>query len=264
MYNSIDTYFTFSQNNSAISFRVLDSLGSALEFNQRRLAIEEILKSWGQSASTLTEDNAAERLNSLENDLSVIARFIDDLAALVPRQSISDKYTDEQRIEDTARIAAARANVTESQRKIDGARTAIVNSSGSNAAISNAQVKQALGALESARASLGKTIIKTPVAGTVTAVSISIGDIINVGSDVVFVAGDTAATETTATVPLTAVKFTPTKAYIFTVEAGVLVAHEVKTGLVTNTSIAISGAEAISEVVADIRGLKEGDVVVIN
>ena len=123
-------------------------------------------------------------------------------------------------------------------------------------------MKQALGALESARAALSKTAVKTPVAGTVTAVSISVGDIINPGSDVVFVASD-AGMETgdTVTVPLTAVKFTPSKAYIFTVEEGKLVAHEVTTGAVTSKDITITGSEGIDGIVLDVRGLKEGDTV---
>jgi multidrug efflux pump subunit AcrA (membrane-fusion protein) len=258
IYNSIDAYFSVSRNSSITGFRGLESFGAAETFNQRRVAIEEILKSWELSASTINEANVVEKLNALGNDLTLIGTFIDDLAALVPRQSIDENYTDTERSEDTTRIGNARASITGSQRQIDAALSAIENSSGSNAAFSNAQVKQALGVLESARAAYGKTIIKTPVSGTVTAVSISVGDIINVGSDVVFVAGDngTAVEDSvTVTVPLTAVKFTPSKAFVFTVEDGKLVAHEVK-------SITISGSEGITDIVNDVRGLKEGDVVV--
>src|SRR3989344_2799304 len=245
MHNSIDTYFSFSRNSSITGFRGLEAFGETAAFNERRVAIEETLKAWERDTAIVTEANAESMLSSLSSELSVIGAFIDDLAALVPQQRINDNYTDEQRSADTTR-------------------TAITNSSGSNAAASNAQIKQALGALESARAALGKTVIKTPVAGIVTAVSISVGDIINVGNDVVFVAGNTAMeTENTVTVPLTAVKFTPTKAFIFTAEEGKLVAHEVETGLVTSDSITVSGTEGVTDVVSDVRGLKEGDSVVI-
>ncbi len=264
MHNSIDTYFSFSRTSSITGFRGLEAFGETAAFNERRVAIEETLKAWERDTAIVTEANAEAMLSSLSNELSVIGAFIDDLAALVPQQRINDSYTDEQRSADTTRLAAARASITESQRKVDTARTAITNSSGSNAAASNAQIKQALGALESARAALGKTVIKTPVAGIVTAVSISVGDIINVGNDVVFVAGNTATeTENTVTVPLTAVKFTPTKAFIFTAEEGKLVAHEVETGLVTSDSITVSGTEGVTDIVSDVRGLKEGDSVVI-
>ncbi len=264
IYNTIDANFLLSRTSTITGFRGLESFGAAESFNQRRAAIEEILKSWEQSASTVNEVNISDKLDSLANDLAVIGSFIDDLAALVPRQNIDLDYTDADRQADTSRFAGARASITESQRKIDSARTAIVSTSGSNAAFSNAQVKQALGVLESARAAYAKTIIKTPVAGTVTAVSISVGDIINIGSDVVFVSGDNSSNiENTVSVPLTAVKFTPTKSFVFTVENDKLVAHEVKTGLVTNTSINITGAEALTDIVMDIRGLKEGDAVVI-
>lgn len=264
IYNSIDTYFSLSRTSTITGFRGLESFGAAESFNQRRIAIEEILKSWELGAATVNETNVVDKLNSLGSDLAVIGSFIDDLSALVPRQRIDDTYTDARRAEDTTRLANARASITESQRKVDSARTAIENSSGSNAAFSNAQVKQALGVLESARSAYAKTIIKTPVAGTVTAVSINVGDIINIGSDVVFVSGDNSSkVESTVTVPLTAVKFTPTKAFIFTVEDSKLVAHEVETGLVTSNSISISGAEGVTDIVADVRGLKEGETVEI-
>ncbi len=261
VYTSIDTYFSPSNT----GFRELDSFGTAVTFIERRATIEEILGAWDRKTAQVNEANVAEMLGSLGDDLTVIGAFIDDIASLVPRQRISENYTEEERNADTDRLAAARAGITESQRRVDNALTAITNSSGSNAALSSAQVKQALGVLESARAALSKTVIKTPVTGTVTAVSISVGDIINVGSDVVFVASDdsVAGADGLVTVPLTAVKFTPTKAFVFTVVDGVLVAHEVVTGLVTSNSITISGAENITEIVSDVRGLKAGDAVLI-
>lgn len=264
IYTSVDVYFSPSRNNSFTGFRQLESFGDAVAFNERRTAIEEILAEWDSKTAQVNEDNVAEMLSSLGDDLAVIGTFIDDLASLVPRQRINESYTEEDRNADTDRLAAARASITESQGKVDSAMTAITSSTGSNAAMSNAQVKQALGVLESARAALNKTVIKTPVAGTVTAASISVGDIINVGSDVVFVASNdsTEETEGLSIVPLTSVKFTPTKAFVFTVTEGVLVAHEVETGLVTSNSISISGAENINEIVADVRGLKEGDAVI--
>lgn len=265
IYTSIDTYFSPSISGSVTGFRELDSFGTAVALSERRAAIEEILGAWDSKTAQVNEGNVAEMLSSLQNDLSVIGTFIDDLASLVPRQRINEKYTEEQRNTDTDRLAAARAQITDSQSKVDSAMTAITSSSGSNAAMSNAQIKQALGVLESARAALSKTVIKTPIAGLVTAVSISVGDIINVGSDVVFVASSDSAleSETSINVPLTAVKFTPTKAFVFTVAEGKLVPHEVVTGLVTSNSITISGAENITEIVSDVRGLKEGDAVLI-
>jgi multidrug efflux pump subunit AcrA (membrane-fusion protein) len=140
-----------------------------------------------------------------------------------------------------------------------------INATGQTVSASDAQLKQAFGVLESARSALNKTIIKTPVSGTITAASISVGDIINIGNDVVFVTGDTntAAVENSVTVPLTAVKFTPTKAYIFSVAEGKLIAHEVKTGLVTSNSITISEFGDVTQIVTDVRGLKAGDAVLV-
>jgi multidrug resistance efflux pump len=264
--NTVDQ--VFSQPDSMTPGLKIDSRGDATKINNARVDLERRFDLWRAGVGSVSSNDALTLLETAEANVSALSTLVVTLTAYV---------NDDDRTESTSLrtdFATARGTLTGVLTSLSGARSALIGAAkeqaeiaggDSDTSLAQAQVKQALGVLESARAALNKTAIKTPVAGTVTAVSISVGDIINVGSDVVFVASDaTAETGNTITVPLTAVKFTPTKAFVFTVEDGTLVAHEVKTGLVTTNSITISGAEGVTDIVLDVRGLKEGDTVTLN
>jgi multidrug efflux pump subunit AcrA (membrane-fusion protein) len=253
------------------------NIGSASTLNAERLALETIFTTWRNTVNNSNIDSVASDLALAESHTARLRLLTN---ALVGHLSDDDALSNEQRAE----LETHRTNFAQALQTLDGAlqslslsrsvliaaesqkdQSTIAASSGS-VSLADAQVKQALGVLESARAALEKTSVKTPVAGTVTAVSISVGDIISIGSDVVFIASDEAMEmekKDTVSVPLTSVKFTPSKAFIFTVHEGKLVAHEVKTGSVTTSSIVISGSEGIIDIVLDVRGLKDGDTVVV-
>ncbi len=266
--NTVDQ--VFSQPDSMTPGLKIDSRGDATKINDARVDLERRFDLWRANVGTASSDDALALLETAEANVSALSTLVVTLTSHV---------NDDDRTESTTLrgdFATARGTLTGVLTSLSGARSALIGAESakeqaeiaggdSDTSLAQAQVKQALGVLESARAALNKTAIKTPVAGMVTAVSISVGDIINVGSDVVFVASDaTSETGNTVTVPLTAVKFTPTRAFVFTVEGGTLVAHEVQTGLVTTNSITISGAEGVTDIVLDVRGLKEGDTVTLN
>ncbi len=268
--NTVDQ--VFSQPDSQIPGLKIDGKGRATELGEERSKLDRLFTEWKNELSGADSTDALKLLSRAETNTTELSTFVVTLTSLLAdddQRDIGPKTIGELRTD----FAGARATLNGALETLSGARSALIGAksakdqadiAGTNGDVSlaDAQVKQALGVLESARAALNKTAVKTPVAGTVTAVSISVGDIINIGSDVVFVASDAGVeTGNTVTVPLTAVKFTPTKAYIFTMEEGKLVEHEVVTGAVTTSSIAISGAEGVTDIVLDVRGLKDGDAV---
>lgn len=251
--------------------------GRPLILSKERVALETIFTTWGASLQTISSENVPALLDTAESNAGRLRSFIETLSIILADDQAMGPTKEQGDELDTLRtdFAEALQTINATLQTISNARAAYVSAESAKeqsgiagttgtVSLASAQVKQALGVLESARAALEKTSVKTPIAGTVTAASISVGDIISIGSDVVFVASDetVTATEGTATVPLTSVKFTPSKAYVFTVNEGKLVAHEVKTGSVTSNSIAISGTEGITAIVLDVRGLKDGDAVV--
>lgn len=267
--NTVDQ--VFSQPDSFTPGLRIDGQGRATTLSEDRVELEKTFDAWRVTVQSGETDDVKELLDVAEENTTELATLIVTLASLL---SDDDAISDETLLASLrADFADARSRTNGVLQSLSGARSALIQAENArnqadiagtagDVSLADAQVKQALGVLESARAALAKTSVKSPVAGTVTAVSISVGDIINVGSDVVFVAGDaTGETEDTVTVPLTAVKFTPTKAFVFTVEDNKLVAHEVTTGLVTTNSITISRVEGVRDIVLDVRGLKEGDTV---
>jgi len=259
---SIDTYYADIRGTGGTSGFKLEAFGAAPDLNAARDSIERtILDRW--ETENVTDSNAAEKLAQLNTDLATIGALVDKIAALVPRQSITNVYPESSRAADAAALAAARAAITTQQEAVDSARTAITNASGSGDASAQAQVKQALGILEAARAAYAKTVVRTPFAGTLTSVNVTAGDIISAGGDVaIIVPKEGVETERKFVLPLSAVKYTPAGALVFTVNAeGVLESKTIETGLVTADSITVKGLNGDEVIVQDVRGLKAGEKV---
>lgn len=261
---SIDTYFgEVSGSRGASGFR-LEAFGAAQEFNDTRTAIENnVLERW--ETEQVTEASADAELQELDTDLAAIGSLIDRMIALVPRQKITEAYSETDRSADATALATARAAITAQQESVDAARTAITSASGSGDASAQAQVKQALGSLQAARAAYNKSTIRAPFAGTLTSVSVRAGDVISTGSDVaIIVPKEGAETERSFALPLSAVKYTPAGALVYLVNAeGILESRTVETGLVTADSITIMGLNGDEIIVKDVRGLKAGETVEI-
>lgn len=259
---SIDTYYADIRGTGGTSGFKLEAFGAAPDLNAARNSIERtILDRW--ETESVTDSNAAEKLSQLNTDLATIGALVDKIAALVPRQSITNVYPESSHAADAAALAAARAAITTQQEAVDSARTAITNASGSGDASAQAQVKQALGILEAARAAYAKTVVRTPFAGTLTSVNVTAGDIISAGGDVaIIVPKEGVETERKFVLPLSAVKYTPAGALVFTVNAeGVLESKTIETGLVTADSITVKGLNGDEVIVQDVRGLKAGEKV---
>lgn len=240
----------------------LQAFGSAPELNAARNSIEtNILDRWEEE--TVYESNIAARLEALDADLATIGALIDRIAVLIPRQDITTVYAESDRVADAAALATARAAITGLQEDVDTARLAITNASGSGSATADAQIKQALGALEAARANLEKTTVRAPFSGTITSVNVTKGDIVTAGNDIAIITpNEGVSTDRSFALPLSAVKYTPAGAFVFTVNGeGVLETRAIETGLVTADTITITGLSGDEMIVKDVRGLKAGQSV---
>ena len=85
-----------------------------------------------------------------------------------------------------------------------GAQTAANTAGGgsqNDIAAATAQVKQAQGALDAAEASLEKTIIRSPIAGTIVSLPVTLGSFISAGSEVAEVSNPSALQVTTYVTP---------------------------------------------------------------
>lgn len=270
------------------------------------------------------------------------------------RQLVQDEDLDEQFDPDEAAFLAALSSVetqANTQRSalrsvegqldaaLEGRARAAIAGSGADVSVADAQVKTALGGLRAAQAQLAKTILRSPISGTVNSVDINLGDFIGSftpvaqvanngslevrffviereaaqlsigqgllvdgtteativsiapavdqatqkievraavtgnaltnGSTVQIALADKIATETeTATsrfLPITAVRFTASDGFVFTVsEDSTLVAVPVTLGQIRGTTVEIiDGVTPTTLVVADARGLASGQPVTV-
>jgi HlyD family secretion protein len=138
----------------------------------------------------------------------------------------------------------------------EGLERAQLAAAGSTNSAADAQVKQALGSLRSAQATLAKTIIRTPISGTVNSLNIRTGDFINSFTQVAEVANNNA---------LEVVTFAGEKDRdVITVGDTVMIEDRI-IGTITEVAPAVDSATGKTEIriASESKDLQNGDTVQI-
>jgi RND family efflux transporter MFP subunit len=95
-----------------------------------------------------------------------------------------------------ASLVATRSSLAASATSLNAANDALLRAkntaSGGTVSAADAQVKQALGVLRNAQANLARTILTTPISGTVNTLALKVGDYVTNGSRVAIVANNQA------------------------------------------------------------------------
>lgn len=275
LYNTVDELFIYANENNPNSR--INPNGSRQALNSARAPLNQSAKDWESDLASLNANtNNAEIVNKIDRAISrvdslsnLVNLFITNLTLQQPNESFS--ADDISRLQNS--FSGAASALTGQRSALQGAKTAITRaeesvrsagiSSGSGA---NAQVKQALGAYQAARASYDKTIVRAPFAGRLVSTSVQVGDIINPGNDTaIIVPNEGVETSTSFNLPLASVKYTPNGAMVFVVNnENKLESRNVDTGLVTASTISVTGLTGEESIITDVRGLKAGDEVSAN
>ncbi len=186
-----DTSFTDTKNaNAQLNLSVPDS-NLVYTLQEQRKVIEKVLTSRDLKNETLTlESNFAFELNDLEEEAILIKNYLDNLADAYAKALQTQTFS--QSVIDAGKIlvSAARSQVTSSITSIQASKTALNNSlaqkniaeknSGQNTSsgIADATIKQSLGALNAAQSRYQKTLIRSPLTGTLNSLSIKTGDFV--------------------------------------------------------------------------------------
>lgn len=245
-----------------------------------RLSIGAILKRHSAKGASLSvgEDLSAE-LSRTDSELRSVRSYLDNLIVVVNKAISTSGTTAADIATYKTNLNTARANIIASITSLTSARETLATRQATidvakqnleqgttvdeaDILSASASVKQAQGAYASALASYQKTIIRSPSSGTVISCSPSVGDVINTGADVCRITASGVASGTSFALPLSAVKYTPSGAFVFIVNSdGALETIPVETGLVSADSIIVAGLIGDERIVADIRGLKQGEKV---
>lgn len=170
-----------------------------------RATIEDLLKSREAKNRTLTQssDLIAE-LNAVEVEAQTVKGYLDDLSLAYSR-AIPDASVSQVTIDGfKASNGLARAGVSGALSAIGGARSTLnaaiagsqvaannlTQTSQGSTAVADASVKSALGALNAAQSRLDKTIIRSPISGTINSLAVETGDFIAPYSDIAVVSNN--------------------------------------------------------------------------
>lgn len=168
------------------------NLSSTLEM--KRKSIEKLLIAREARNKTITQssDLVAE-FNSVLSDTQIIKTYLDDLYTAYSKSLPDSNFTQTALDTGKANTQTARQSISSTISGLVTARTTLSASITANQvagsdnqaqssgalATSDAQVKQALGAYNAAVSRLEKTIIRSPITGTLNSLSISTGDYIS-------------------------------------------------------------------------------------
>jgi len=187
--NNIDQFFR-SPSGYYPSIRI-GGEGNTQAIIASRVALQPALDDWRSKANTVNStDSISQLLADAQNDINQVIQLLDLLTDSISNADDSD-LLDGQTVRSYApQLVAARSTLTTLTNSLQSSQTAISNSarsvtqaelatSGGVNSAADAQAKQALGSLRAAQAQLAKTIIRTPISGTVNSLNIRTGDFIN-------------------------------------------------------------------------------------
>jgi RND family efflux transporter MFP subunit len=180
----------------------VSAYGDTNFLNTERVAYQTLLPDWQREAASLSASDdldaaLAEARQRTERTLNIVEIFL----RVLPREDANGAFSASERAAIQDEFVSAQKSLNATLAAIDGAKDALARAelSGTGGAVSSADasVKQALGALRSAQANYQKTIITTPIGGTVNALSVKTGDYLAIGSPVALIANNGALIITT-------------------------------------------------------------------
>ena len=181
----------------------IEGFGQTNYLNSERVAYQSLLPDWQQRANTLTaQNNLDQALLEAETRVDRTLAMVDSFITLFNRAD-SGRYSDSELQTFSTNFTTLRSSLLGSKSSIEAARVGLKSAkdAGTRADISttvssvpaaDAQIKQALGSLQSAQANFAKTVLRTPISGTINSLNIKSGDFVSSFQSVAEVANNNA------------------------------------------------------------------------
>lgn len=200
--NNIDPFF--ADPDSSVPGLRLDGKGMAQSLNAERVSFQIILPEWQSEVNTINANSdLATNAGTAKANINRTIAFLDTFITLFALQDDNSRYTDAQLIAFSDTFTAQRSALLQQLSAIENAeaslagaedalRRAQIGAAGNSNSAADAQVKQALGSLRAAQANLAKTILRTPISGTVNALDVKVGDFVGSFETIAIVANNSA------------------------------------------------------------------------
>ena len=192
----------FSKPDSLYPGVVIDSKGQATTLNAERVALGKMLTEWKTSLDTTAKtNNPTELLTLADTNVRRVAAFATVLSNLFADGSNNPGAIPPNLTTFGPALTAARSQLDGALAGLSANRSALTNAgaglsqakiSGTSgtASVTDAQIKQALGSLRLAQSSLEKTIIRTPISGTVQSLTLKAGSTVGQGQPAAVVSSE--------------------------------------------------------------------------
>ena len=200
--NTIDNFF--ASPDARVPGLRIDGRGQTAAISAERVQYQTLLSEWLQQVNTISTDSDLEsKLAYAKQNVQKTINFVDTFITLFNNQDNNGRYSDSELLAFSTTYTALRANLIATESGIDNAAHALQSSedsleqarlsaSGGTISAADAQVKQAQGSLAAAQANLSKTILRTPIGGTVNSIAVRTGDFIGSFIKIAEVANNTA------------------------------------------------------------------------
>jgi len=203
--STLDNFFT-NPRSPTPGLRVNVTLSS--QVNDERYKFNAMLDEWQREVAnmnTLDDTDLHEvYLNSAIEKISRVSSMVDVFIKALPKQSPDEIFTEATIAELQVSLSTAKSSLNSQISTLESAINGLKNAeqalasaelsgTSSNLSAANASVKQALGVLKAAQASYNKTIIRTPIGGTLNTLAVKTGDYIAPGTFVANVANNDAS-----------------------------------------------------------------------
>ncbi len=182
------------------------SYDERLAIENERVALGELIRVWRSEATSgrVPPSELLQRLELISNRLTRIKTYLNTLSGFISKQPIDADLDAATKSAQEAAVAGAQSSIDAARASITGATQGLSNAAAAlrtstlsesriqagerpeDIAVAQAAVTQARGGLAQAVAGLERSLIRTPIAGTVTTLSITRGGHVT-GQDVVAV-----------------------------------------------------------------------------
>ena len=199
--NTVDIFF--GDPDSRTPGVRIDSEGKSEYLNTSRYAFGKTLTLWQKESTSLTiHSDIDTALIVAETRTQELIGILDALVYAAGKTNSSDTLNGVLVSEYIPDLNTARTTLNNTLSALANTKTTLVDAresvrraqiggtENSEASLSNAQVKQALGALRSAQVNYEKTLVRTPISGIVNALNITQGEYISVGAQTAIVANN--------------------------------------------------------------------------
>lgn len=262
--NTVDSFYS-GANSGNIGLRI-NGRGQTAFLNEERVALREVLATWNEDTNVGNQTPAIlARLQVSRVEVRRILNLVDTLIPLISDKGNTSNFTDAEIGALALGLSASRARLVAVISSLDGAENTIkdavdglakakLSASGGTTSASDAQIKQALGSLRAAQANFQKTVVRSPIAGTVNQLSVRAGDYVGQGAPIAEIANNNGLEVTTYLDGNESNKL---------VVGDIVTLGEIASGTVTNISPAVDLATGKIEVRIGVTGgdLKAGNTV---